>query len=69
MTLYRYIARRVLLLFPMLVGITLLSFLLSHAVPADPVAANPAIRPRPTRRSSRRSGTIGASTSRCTGST
>ena len=40
MTLYRYIARRVLLLFPMLVGITLLSFLLSHAVPADPVAAN-----------------------------
>jgi peptide/nickel transport system permease protein len=40
MTLYRYIARRVLLLFPMLIGITLLSFLLSHAVPADPVAAN-----------------------------
>lgn len=40
MTLYRYIARRVLLLVPMLVGITLLSFLLSHAVPADPVAAN-----------------------------
>ncbi|HKX18737.1 MAG TPA: ABC transporter permease [bacterium] len=40
MTLYRYIARRVLLLFPMLVGITVLSFLLSHAVPADPVAAN-----------------------------
>ena len=40
MTLYRYIARRVLLLFPMLLGITLLSFLLSHAVPADPVAAN-----------------------------
>lgn len=40
MTLFRYIARRVLLLFPMLVGITVLSFLLSHAVPADPVAAN-----------------------------
>ncbi len=40
MTLYRYIIRRVLLLVPMLVGITLLSFVLSHAVPADPVAAN-----------------------------
>src|SRR5256885_17202518 len=40
MTLYRYIVRRALLLFPMLVGITLLSFVLSHAVPADPVAAN-----------------------------
>ena len=40
MTLFRYIVRRVLLLVPMLVGITLLSFLLSHAVPADPVAAN-----------------------------
>jgi len=40
MTLYRYIIRRVLMLVPMLVGITLLSFLLSHAVPADPVAAN-----------------------------
>jgi len=40
MTLYRYIVRRVLLLIPMLVGITLLSFILSHAIPADPVATN-----------------------------
>lgn len=40
MNLYRYIQRRVLLLGPMLIGITLLSFVLSHAVPADPVAAN-----------------------------
>jgi peptide/nickel transport system permease protein len=40
MTLFRYIVRRVALLLPMLVGITLLSFILSHAVPADPVAAN-----------------------------
>lgn len=40
MTLFRYIVRRVALLLPMLVGITLLSFVLSHAVPADPVAAN-----------------------------
>jgi peptide/nickel transport system permease protein len=39
-TLRRYIIRRVLLLPPMLVGITLLSFILSHAVPADPVSAN-----------------------------
>jgi peptide/nickel transport system permease protein len=35
-----YILRRVLLLAPMFVGITLLSFVLSHAVPADPVTAN-----------------------------
>jgi peptide/nickel transport system permease protein len=40
MNLSRYIQRRVLLLAPMLIGITLLSFVLSHAVPADPVAAN-----------------------------
>jgi len=40
MNLYQYIQRRVLLLGPMLIGITLLSFVLSHAVPADPVAAN-----------------------------
>jgi peptide/nickel transport system permease protein len=39
-TLRRYIIRRVLLLPPMLVGITLLSFVLSHAVPADPISAN-----------------------------
>jgi peptide/nickel transport system permease protein len=35
-----FVARRLLLLGPMLVGITLLSFLLSQAVPADPVTAN-----------------------------
>src|SRR5579864_6530280 len=40
MTLYRYIVRRLLLLLPMLVGITLLSFVLSHAIPADPIATN-----------------------------
>jgi peptide/nickel transport system permease protein len=40
MKLYRYIGRRVLLLIPMLVGITLLSFILSHTIPADPVATN-----------------------------
>ncbi len=40
MNLQRYVLRRVLLLGPMLIGITLLSFILSHAVPADPVAAN-----------------------------
>ncbi len=40
MTLRRYITRRVLVLPLMLVGITLLSFVLSHAVPADPISAN-----------------------------
>jgi peptide/nickel transport system permease protein len=35
-----YIGRRLLLLPAMLCGITLLTFVISHAVPADPVAAN-----------------------------
>src|SRR5574342_1037107 len=35
-----FVARRLLLLGPMFVGITLLTFLLSHAVPADPVTAS-----------------------------
>jgi peptide/nickel transport system permease protein len=40
MNLTGFILRRLLFLFPMLIGITLLTFTLSHAVPADPVAAN-----------------------------
>ena len=40
MHLQGYILRRVLLLIPMLAGITMMSFILSHAVPADPVSAN-----------------------------
>jgi peptide/nickel transport system permease protein len=39
-SLHVFVARRLLLLAPMLLGITLLSFLLSQAVPADPVTAN-----------------------------
>jgi peptide/nickel transport system permease protein len=35
-----FVARRLVLLGPMLLGITVLSFVLSHAVPADPVTAN-----------------------------
>ena len=40
MPLYRYILRRLLLIIPMLIGITLLAFIISHAVPADPITAN-----------------------------
>src|SRR6184192_2957172 len=40
MNLQRYILRRLLFVAPMLVGITLMTFLLSHAVPADPITAN-----------------------------
>ena len=40
MNLQRYILRRLLFVVPMLVGITLTSFVLSHAVPADPITAN-----------------------------
>jgi peptide/nickel transport system permease protein len=35
-----YILRRIALLLPMLIGITMVSFVISHAVPADPVATN-----------------------------
>lgn len=35
-----YVARRLLLLLPMLIGMTAISFVVSQAVPADPVAAN-----------------------------
>lgn len=40
MSLYRYLARRLLLLIPLLIGISLVSFLISNALPADPTAAN-----------------------------
>ena len=39
-TLHVFVVRRLLLLGPMLLGMTLISFLLSQAVPADPVTAN-----------------------------
>jgi peptide/nickel transport system permease protein len=37
---HTYILKRVLLMPLMLIGITLLSFLLSHAIPADPIVSN-----------------------------
>jgi peptide/nickel transport system permease protein len=40
MPLYRYILRRLVLIIPLLIGITLLAFVISHAVPADPITAN-----------------------------
>ncbi len=40
MPLYRYILRRLVLIIPLLIGITLLSFIISHAVPADPITAS-----------------------------
>jgi len=40
MNIYVYIARRLLLMIPILIGITLVAFIVSHAVPADPVIAN-----------------------------
>jgi len=40
LSLLGYIARRLVLFGPMLIGITFFSFLLSHMVPADPVTAN-----------------------------
>ncbi len=40
MPLYQYILRRLVLTIPLLIGITLIVFLISHAVPADPVTAN-----------------------------
>ncbi|MEO8397233.1 MAG: ABC transporter permease [Chloroflexota bacterium] len=40
MPLYRYILRRVLFVIPLLLGITLVSFVIANAVPADPINAN-----------------------------
>ncbi|MFN8592759.1 MAG: ABC transporter permease [Thermomicrobiales bacterium] len=40
MSLQAYVARRVLLLLPLIGGITLLTFVVSHFVPSDPLAAN-----------------------------
>ena len=40
MSLGSFIVRRLLLLIPVLIGITLVTFVVSHAVPADPIAAN-----------------------------
>jgi peptide/nickel transport system permease protein len=40
MSLLRFLARRVLLTIPILIGITLLAFVIARAVPSDPVVAN-----------------------------
>lgn len=40
MALYQYTLRRLALTFPLLIGVTLIAFIISHAVPADPVTAN-----------------------------
>jgi len=40
MNIYTFTVRRLLLLIPVLVGITLVAFVVSHAVPADPVISN-----------------------------
>jgi peptide/nickel transport system permease protein len=37
---YTFIARRLLLMIPVFFGITLVTFTISHAVPADPIVAN-----------------------------
>lgn len=40
MALYQYILRRLVLTIPLLFGVTLIAFAISHAVPADPITAN-----------------------------
>jgi len=40
MNIYTFTVRRLLLLIPVLIGITLVAFVVSHAVPADPVISN-----------------------------
>lgn len=40
MPIYQYILRRLILTIPLLFGITLIAFIISHAVPGDPVTAN-----------------------------
>lgn len=40
MNLLTYILRRLVLMVPLLIGITLIAFAISHAVPSDPITAN-----------------------------
>ncbi len=40
MALHKYLARRLLLMIPLLIGISLVAFLISNSIPADPTAAN-----------------------------
>lgn len=40
MPLYQYILRRLILTIPLMFGVTLIAFIISQAVPADPVTAN-----------------------------
>ena len=40
MTIQAYLARRLLLVIPLIIGVTLATFVVSHLVPSDPVAAN-----------------------------
>lgn len=40
MQIYKYIARRILFSIPLLLGITLVAFLIANAIPADPINAN-----------------------------
>ena len=40
MTIQAYVARRLLLVVPLAIGVTLATFIISHLVPSDPVAAN-----------------------------
>lgn len=40
MNIYIFIVRRLLLMIPVLIGITIVAFVVSHAVPADPIIAN-----------------------------
>src|SRR5579875_2506760 len=40
MNIWAYIARRLLLTIPILIGITLITFIISHAIPADPILAS-----------------------------
>jgi peptide/nickel transport system permease protein len=40
MNIYTFVARRLLLTIPIFVGITLVTFTVSHAVPSDPIRAN-----------------------------
>jgi peptide/nickel transport system permease protein len=41
----QYVARRLGLMVVAVVGVTLISFLISHAVPADPIVSNLGSRP------------------------
>ena len=65
MSFFRYFVRRLLLVIPILLGITVVAFIIANAIPADPINANLPPTPSMTKRPSPPFARSGAWTNRC----